>query len=69
MTERDGVIAGLAGVIGVMTGSGLPSIGPPLFRGHLTMALDSFTSYRFTLGDEVVVLTPAEVMAALKGRE
>lgn len=81
MTRRNGVLAALAAICGLMSGrysragdsrwvetrdthGNVTSITAP--KGAVTMPLDSFTEYNFTLGNETVTLTPTEVMAALK---
>ena len=79
MTRKHALIAILGGICAVMTGkarseedqkvSGFTytdnktSLTIP--KGALSFNLDNFTEFRFSVGDQTVTLTPAEMMTAL----
>lgn len=70
MNRRNGILASLTAICGMMSGravragDAMPTLSLP--KGEVTLPLDSFTFYNFTLHGETVRLTPEEVMAALK---
>lgn len=73
MNRRNAVIAALAAIVGLTTGRArarsfavVNSNSITIPKGAVSMDLDAFTDFEFTLGKETVKLTPAEIMAALK---
>ena len=75
LTRRQGIMAAIAGVIGIMSGrakteqlvSGTSNITlNPNAPQSVSFSLDTFAKFTFRLGDEEVTVTGKEVFDALK---
>ena len=76
MTRRQGIIAAIAGVIGIMSGRAKTETIPGatgssnfVFQQQpqsVSFSLNTFSKFTFRLGDEEVTVTGKEVFDALK---